>query len=144
MRGIETAFWGTLGRDPELKTSKGGKAFATMNVAVTIGQTEDGKPLDQWLRVVFDETAERIAGSCHKQDRVYCEGALTLESWTAKDGAERTGLKVVAFKCEKVAAIGKNRPRRDTGGEFAKHAAPVKSDGNGRGHAHEFEDELSF
>ena len=39
MRGIETAFWGVLGKDPELKTSKTGKAFATMNVVVTVGQS---------------------------------------------------------------------------------------------------------
>jgi hypothetical protein len=43
MRGIETAFWGTLGGDPELKTAKSGNAFAVMNVAVTVGRDDTGK-----------------------------------------------------------------------------------------------------
>jgi hypothetical protein len=59
MRGIETAFWGVLGKDPEPKTSKTGKAFATMSVAVTAGQADDGTDVSQWLR----------------------EGSLTLNTW---------------------------------------------------------------
>ena len=46
MRGIESPFWGTLGKDPELKTSKNGNPFATMNVVVTVGQADDGKDRD--------------------------------------------------------------------------------------------------
>ena len=42
MRGIEAAFWGVLGNDPELKTSKSGKAFAEMSVFVTVGQDDNG------------------------------------------------------------------------------------------------------
>ena len=61
MRGIEAAFWGVLGNDPELKTSKSGKAFAQMSIVVTTGQDDNG-PVSQWLRVTcFGETAERLA-----------------------------------------------------------------------------------
>ena len=49
MRGLETAFWGTLGADPELKTGKSGKPFATFNVAVTVGHADDGKDVTQWV-----------------------------------------------------------------------------------------------
>jgi hypothetical protein len=47
MRGIEAAFWGTLGKDPELRTSKTGNPFATLSVAVTVGQADDGKDVSQ-------------------------------------------------------------------------------------------------
>jgi single-stranded DNA-binding protein len=71
MRGIETAFWGVLGKDPEPKTSKTGNAFATMNVAVTVGKADDGKDVSQWVRVAcFGETAEKIAARARKGDRV--------------------------------------------------------------------------
>ena len=43
MRGIEAAFWGTLGADPELKLSKAGNPFATMNAAIAVGHADDGK-----------------------------------------------------------------------------------------------------
>ena len=113
MRGIETAFWGVLGTEPELKTSKNGKAFANMSVAVTIGTADDGKDVSQWLRVAcFGETAERLARAAKKGDRIYCEGTLTLNSWADKaTGEARSGLNVAAWKCERVASIGKHRER---------------------------------
>jgi single-stranded DNA-binding protein len=80
MRGIETAFWSTLGKD--LRTSKTGNAFATMNVAVTVDKTDNGKDVTQWVRVAcFSETAKDIAARTRKGDRIYCEGSLTLHSW---------------------------------------------------------------
>ncbi|MGA7329614.1 MAG: single-stranded DNA-binding protein [Rhodomicrobium sp.] len=149
MRGIETAFWGVLGKDPELKTSKTGKAFATMNVVVTVGQSDDNKDVSQWLRVAcFGETAERIGANCMKGDRIYCEGNLTLNTWKASDGTERTGLNVAAFTVTKVAAIGKNRPRKEYGreigpAEFAGPAQREKPRVQGRDNF-ELDDELPF
>lgn len=136
MRGIEAAFWGVLGKDPELKTSKTGKAFATMNVVVTVGETDDGKDMSQWVRVAcFGETAERIASRAKKGDRVYAEGTLTLNTWADKTtGEAKTGLNLAAFKCEKVPGIGKSRPRQDHG---QAHAQPKQPDVRSR---YEFDD----
>ena len=115
MRGIEAAFWGVLGNDPELKTSKSGKAFAQMSVVVSVGQDDSG-PVSQWLRVAcFGETAERLAQQAKKGDRVYVEGTLTLNTWADKAiGEARTGLNVAAWKCERVANIGQNRERKNS------------------------------
>ena len=44
MRGIEFACWGAIGTNPELRTSKSGKPFVNFNLAVTVGQDDDGKP----------------------------------------------------------------------------------------------------
>lgn len=120
MRGIETAFWGTLGADPELKTSKGGNPFAIFNVAVTVGHADDGKDVTQWLRAAcFGRVAEEIAAHTAKGDRVYIEGSLTLNTWTTAAGEQRSGLNVSAWKVEKLAAIGKNRQFREKGHELA-------------------------
>lgn len=141
MRGIETAFQGTLGRDPELKTSKAGTPYAVLSVVVSVGKDEDGKDIGQWARVTcFKETAAKIAATAKKGDRVYVEGSLTLDAWTAADGEKRTGLSVVAWKCEKLAQIGNNRPKRAASGpddKPADHGAAKKG-------GHEFSDPLPF
>ena len=86
-RGIETAFWGTLGKDPELKTGRTGTAYAPMSIVVTVGQSDDGKDVSQWLRVTcFKGVAEAIASKAKKGDRVYVEGTLTLNTWADKSG----------------------------------------------------------
>ena len=62
--------------------SKAGKPFATMNVAVTTGADDDGKPVSQWVRLAcFGQVAEDIAARAGKQDRVYFEGSLTASIW---------------------------------------------------------------
>jgi single-strand DNA-binding protein len=112
-RGIECAFWGALGRDPELKTSKAGTPYAGMNVVVTVGAADDGKDVSQWLRVTcFGDAAKAIAARARKGDRVYVEGALTMNQWNDANGEVRHGLNVAAWKCERVANIGKNRERK--------------------------------
>jgi single-strand DNA-binding protein len=129
MRGIETAFWGVLAKDPELRTSKSGKPFATMNVAVTIGSSDDGKDVTQWVRVAcFGETAEKIAAAAKKSDRIYVEGSLTLNTYNTADGETRTGLNVAAFRCEKVPGIGRSRQRCEPAHEVSRqddHAGPA-------------------
>ena len=124
MRGIETAFWGVLGNELELKTSRGGKAFAQMSIVVAVGQDDDGKDVSQWLRVAcFGETAERLVRQAKKGDRVYVEGTLTLNSWADKaTGEARSGLNVAAWKCERIANIGKHRERN--GEQTQKQAGP--------------------
>jgi single stranded DNA-binding protein len=110
VRGLEVAFWGTLGGDPELKISKSEKRFAVFNVAVTVGHDDDGKDVTQWVRVAcFGQIAEEVAGRAAKGDRVYVEGSLTMNTWKTAAGERRSGLNVAAWKAEKLAAIGTNR-----------------------------------
>ena len=114
MKGIEAAFVGSLRREVEIKTSKSGKPWASLSVAIDTGEeTTDGHAKPQWVRVaVFGETATRLAGAA-KGTRLYVEGTLSLDYWTDKDGGERHGLNVAAWKCEKIgaSAIGRNKPQ---------------------------------
>ncbi len=43
---------------------------------------------------------------------MYCEGRLSLNAWTGRDGAERTGLSVSAWRVEVLGRIGKSRPAK--------------------------------
>jgi len=160
MRGLETAFWGVLGKDPELRNSKSGNSFATMNVVVVTGRSDDGKDVSQWLRVAcFGGIAEQITAKAKKGDRIYCEGQLTLNTWADKAmGEAKTGLNVAAWKCEKVPGIGRNRQRREPEYEVSRqddHAGPaayVRSEGQtaaqpkvmGRGDGDYWRDQLQF
>jgi len=114
---IECAFVGTAVTGAELKTSAGGKPWAAFLVA--IGTGDDA----QFVRVsIFGETAERIAAAIDKGSKLYAEGNFRLSQWTDKDGKERSGLSVAAWKCELLGRIGRNRPRRPS----ASSADPIE------------------
>lgn len=113
--GIECAFFAFLPSEPEgLRTSAAGKPWLAFSAGV--GEGDD----KQWLRVVvFGEMAQAIAPRLHKGGRIYVEGKLSQDEWKGKDGQQRHGLKVAAFRVELLNQIGRNRPRK------AKAKAPV-------------------
>jgi single-strand DNA-binding protein len=105
VNGIEAALIARLGKEPELRRSRDGKPWLPLNVAV--GEGDD----TQWLAVtVFGDRAQELAGVLHKGDRIYVEGRLRLENWTGQDGQPRSGLKLAAWKIERLGEIGRNRP----------------------------------
>ena len=66
----------------------------------------------QWVNVTaFDEKAIEAADKMVKAARVYIEGSIKLDEWTAQDGSKRHGLSVLSRHC-RIAAIGHNKPRR--------------------------------
>jgi single-strand DNA-binding protein len=105
---IECAFFGSLGRDAEAKTSRSGKPYLRLNVRV--GDGDDA----QWISVMaFDEKAIEAADKLVKGARVYVEGSIKLDEWTGQDGAKRHGLSSMSWHC-RLAHIGRNRPKRDS------------------------------
>ena len=103
MSSIEAALFGTLGRDAELKTSKNGKPYLRLNIACGEGDAT------QWVAAtVFDERAIAAADRLIKGARVYLEGKLSLNEWTASDGTPRTGLSVLSWHC-RLSQIGRKK-----------------------------------
>ena len=78
--------------------------------------------------VVFGDKATSL--SLENGDKVYVEGGFKMESWTAKDGKERSGLKVAAWKIEKLGAIGRNKPPADRA-PAESEPPPTRANGNG-------------
>ncbi|CAN1721176.1 single-strand DNA-binding protein [Hyphomicrobium sp. 1Nfss2.1] len=110
MNGIEAAFTGRVGTEPEKRTSQAGKPWLRFNVAA--GQDE----ATQWVQVAcFGSAAEELSDRLGKGDRVYVEGTIKLNIWTDREGKERSGLSVAAWKCERLGNIGRSKlpPRRD-------------------------------
>jgi single-strand DNA-binding protein len=112
---IECAFFGTLGRDSERKTSKSGKAYVRLNLKV--GEGDDG----QWVSVMsFDPDAIAVADRLVKGARIYVEGKLRLDSWTSQDGAEKHGLSVLSWHT-RLSQIGRNKQNKRERSEQREH-----------------------
>ena len=102
---IEAALFGTLGRDAEPKISKTGKPYLRLNLACGEGDAT------QWVAAtVFDERAIAAADRLIKGARVYLEGKLSLNDWTASDGTTRTGLSVMSWHC-RLSQIGRAKAK---------------------------------
>jgi single-strand DNA-binding protein len=91
---------GNVGREPEVKFSKNGKAWSKFSVAATErvkkgDQWEDGDTV--WYEVLcFGILAEAVADNIVKGNRVIAVGTLKRSDWTSKDGEPRVTLEVHA------------------------------------------------
>ena len=92
---------GNLTRDPVLRYSAKGAAWATTAVAEDRqAKTEDGAwhdlPPEFYEVVCFGDLAENVATCLAKGDRVVIVGRVEQDTWTGRDGKDRTTAKVVA------------------------------------------------
>ena len=127
MSNIEVALFGTLGRDAEHKTSKNGKPYLRLNISCGEGDAT------QWVSAtVFDERAIAVADKLVKGARVYLEGKLSLNEWTASDG---TGLSVLSWHC-RLAQIGRAKAKSEKP-KAAPQPAPASAGA-------EFDDDIPF
>lgn len=91
--------FGRLTRDPELRYSKAGKAFANISIATT----DRAKHGDDWVDdpafvdiTVFGTTAENVSKYRKKGQPLTIQGRLRTESWDDKHGQKRSKLAVMA------------------------------------------------
>jgi single-stranded DNA-binding protein len=132
MSNIECAFFGVLGRDAESKTSKAGKPY--LKLACRVGDGEAA----QWVNVMsFDQEAIAAADKLVKGARLYVEGRLQLDKWTAQDGTERHGLSCMSGYT-RLPQIGANKPKRDGDG------APAPTQRAPRARDDELSDSIPF
>ena len=96
--GTPTAKIGTLTFDPELRTSAAGKPYLRVRLAVkpfVSGADQETETLFYDV-VAFGSLAEHTAKSLHKGDRVVVIGTGKRNTWTGRDGHERTTNEIVA------------------------------------------------
>lgn len=75
---------GNLGRDPELRALNSGQMVTTFSVAVR--QYKKDAPA-YWVKVeCWGKSAEYAANYLKKGDSVFCQGTVTLEEFTKRDG----------------------------------------------------------
>lgn len=86
---------GRLTRDPELKYTSNGKAYATFTLAVQ--KTKDEAEFIDC--VAWEKTAETIAEYFRKGNRILIQGRLSVSSYE-QNGEKRKSVKVQAFNFE--------------------------------------------
>jgi len=114
----QITFWGRLGADPEAKTSKSDKQFASFRVAVNVWGQDDA----EWIDVVaFGKTGETVVGNLHKGDPVLIIGDASARGWQSEGGDVVARLSVVAHKVEFL-------PRSEPSGEKVAVGASSSKD----------------
>ena len=89
---------GRLGKDPEVKTTSGGKSVATFSVATDSGYGDNKKT--EWHNVVaWEKTADAVGQYLSKGSLVFIVGRIQTRSWD-KDGETRYRTEVVAEKVQ--------------------------------------------
>ncbi len=96
---------GRLTRDPELRYTQSGKAFATFALAVDRRfrrqAEQNGQPTADFIPcVAWDKLAEIIGNNLTKGRRVGVEGRLQTRTYEAQDGSKRSAFDVVLDELE--------------------------------------------
>ncbi len=92
---------GNLTRDPELRYSTKGTPWATAGLAVNHRKRHEDGTWEElapefYDLVCFGDMAEHLVECVEKGTRVIASGRIEDDTWTAKDGTERTGRKLIA------------------------------------------------
>jgi single-strand DNA-binding protein len=118
---------GRLARDPEVRYTQSGKAFARMTIAVDrrFGRNGGGDQQQQTADfiplVAWDKLAEICGNNLRKGRQILVEGRIQVRSYEAQDGTKKYATDVVINEME----FMDSKPR-DNGGDFAQNA-PMSS-----------------
>lgn len=92
---------GRLVRDPNVKYTQGGKAYASFTLAIDRRKSEEGNPQADFIScVAWEKTAEVISQYCTKGKKIAVEGRIQTRSYDANDGTKRYVTEVVVNSME--------------------------------------------
>ena len=91
---------GNLGADPELRTTAGGDAVATISIATSDSwkdkNTGEEQQKTEWHRVVFFRRMAEVVGQYLKKgSSVYIEGSLRTRDWEDDQGNKRYTTEII-------------------------------------------------
>lgn len=97
---------GRLGKDPEMRYTKDGKAVATLSLATGESWTDkNGEKHEntEWHKVTcFEKTAEVCKDYLAKGNQVMVEGTIKTNKWQDKDGNTRYDKEI---RCHKIVLV---------------------------------------
>ena len=92
---------GRLARDPDVRTTQGGKSVARMTLAVDRRKGADGQQDADFLALIAWEKIADIADNyLHKGSKILVEGRLQSRSYDAQDGSKRYVTEVIVSNLE--------------------------------------------
>ena len=90
---------GIVGKDPELKPTKGGTVICTFPVATMVRKKNpNGEYFEQtlWHNVIgFGKLAENIQRTVTKGSKIYLDGTIDYQEYQANDGTQKTATKII-------------------------------------------------
>ena len=103
---------GNLAKDPEIRYTQSGKAFARTSIAINRFAKKDEKPeVDFFNLVAWEKTAEFFGRWLKKGSKVLIEGRLQTNNYDDKKGVKHYGVDVIVEKVE--FAGGKSEKKAD-------------------------------
>lgn len=111
MAGVNKVFLiGHLGRDPEVKFTKGGTAVCNFSIATSEtwkGKDGNKEEKTEWHKIVtWGKLAEICGEYLSKGKQVYIEGRLETREWDDKDGNKRQTTEIVASQMTMLGQAG--------------------------------------
>ena len=92
---------GRLARDPDVRTTQGGKSVARMTLAVDRRKSADGQQDADFLALIaWEKIADIAANYLHKGSKILVEGRLQSRSYDAQDGSKRYVTEVIVSSLE--------------------------------------------
>ncbi len=130
---------GNLGKDPELRYTKEGMAFARFSLATNERWRDkqgNSQERTEWHRiVVWDRQAENCAQYLQKGRSAYIEGRLQTQEWEDKEGNKRKTTEVVAQQVTFLGGRGDGVGRSGGGSPPTPGTADGTADGTAGGTA---------
>ena len=92
---------GRLARDPEIRYTQSGKAYARFTLAIDRRKSGDGNQQADFIScVAWEKTAEVISQHCTKGKKIAVEGRIQTRSYDGNDGNKRYVTEVVVQSME--------------------------------------------
>lgn len=103
---------GNVGKDPEVKSTKGGTVVANFSIATSFKQ-KDKDEVTEWHNITaFGRIAEIVRDYVKKGSKLFVEGRLETQSWE-KDGQKHYKTVIIAEDLSLLSSPGGNGSRQD-------------------------------
>ena len=100
------AIIGSLGRDPELRSTPNGIPVCTFSVGVTRRKGNE-EPQTDWFKVTaWRQLGENCNRYLAKGKKVFVSGPVSVSTYTAKDGTTRASMEITAEDVEFLSPAG--------------------------------------
>ncbi|MGE4634611.1 MAG: single-stranded DNA-binding protein [Arenicellales bacterium] len=150
MAGVNKAIIvGNLGRDPEIRYSANGNAFASISIATSERwkdkNTGEQQEKTEWHRVkLFGRLAELAGEYLKKGSQVYIEGRLQTTKYQDKEGVDRWSTDIVARDMTFLGGRGGGDVQGGSPPDYSQAEAAPASGGGGGGQDGDFDDDIPF
>ncbi|MDC3107454.1 single-stranded DNA-binding protein [SAR86 cluster bacterium] len=122
---------GNLGADPELRTTAGGDAVATISIATSDSWKDKNTGEDQqkteWHRVVFFRRMAEVVGQYLKKgSSVYIEGQLQTNSYEDKNtGEKKFSTQIIARDMQMLGSRNNSETQSNSSEEASMDQTPM-------------------